>query len=255
MFLVINNRRKEHWKHKLDQSNSVNRFHLRSWRSSLASAVRSSARSQWDTKHPGEREYLCLAVCGSETKTTIFIIAKFKAVEHAEINWNNWSPELKHQVGSFGDCMLLSSYHLLWGMCASSSFRLLFLLLQLCSSDWSWGGTATIPGRKARDTSLTCQTHWETLFVFPIIFPHSSGMVVPLLSELKYVNNYWRDCTKILYRHSSRMKHTGFDNGLTFQLAPPWGWVLGFWRKCINKYWTDCHKTLSTHSWPPQDEL
>lgn len=64
-------------------------------------------------------------------------------VENGKLNWKTYTVW-------FG--WLVTSYHLLRGVRASSDLRLLLLLLW--SSDWSRGGAAAIPERKAP----TCHT-------------------------------------------------------------------------------------------------
>ncbi len=73
----------------------------------------------------------------------------------------------------------------------------------------------------------------------------------PLLSRLKYLNNNWIDCHKILYSRSwspdDESCCTDFGDLLTFPFVPPWGWHLWFWVNCLENYLTNYYEIWYWH--------
>lgn len=58
--------------------------------------------------------------------------------------------------------------------------------------------------------------------------------------NLKYLNNYYKDCYYMLLRHL-RSPEDEACRSANFSLVPPWHFVF-FFAKCLDNFWMTCHE-------------
>lgn len=81
---------------------------------------------------------------------------------------------------------------------------------------------------------------------------------VPLWSRLEYLNNYWTDSYKILYKYSRSRDNESYwlwwYPDFSFTITSPWGWLFWLLVKYVD-YLMDCHEIWYRQSRCPEDEF